>query len=477
MQWCGHSNVMDMSSRSSLGRLSRRRTFARGADMSPVGAEAAGLATQQAQEKTTIERKSALQRVLAEAVSKAARDVGLSHQAHASLESGRSFAERDRDAIGSPAEAVQQVLTCGLQLPLAAARLTLRFPVAAASCIGQEAYRKFAPEAVTSTVDWYQAQCARAEAARRAMLEDAQLEGSISDEDQPESEHFHEHVEERRDGEFPKEQVEQVLALCRQNWERKSSLEAEHHGELVSEDAPEFAVWLRPACAVRMLRCARGEVAEAAGMLEKAIKCQISDRALLQQGPSEPQCNLCILGEDLQSRPMVFVSLCTVSPPLASLRDQVVFSVYRAEELCGDDGTLTFVVDMRGFSAKLLTDKDTLAHVAHRMDAIGAGRVEKIILVDWSRLMGAAWFVLKPLLPESVQKRIACVSESSALTLLASQVDAACLEKFKRAFALARDPKVTVQEQIAFARAAAVPGLPFPQTQEPEPEGSSPVPK
>lgn len=164
-------------------------------------------------------------------------------------------------------------------------------------------------------------------------------------------------------------------------------------------------------------------------------------------------------------------------PPLAPLRDQVVLSMYRAAELCGDDGMVTFVADMRGFSSKLLTDKDGLAHVASRLNAIGAGRVKKIILVDWPRLMGAAWFVLKPFLPEAVQRRIVSVSETAALTLLASQVDAACLEKFKRAFALARDPKAMVHEQIAFARAAAIPGLPFPSAQQPEPEGSSTVPK
>jgi len=230
--------------------------------------------------------------------------------------------------------------------------------------------------------------------------------------------------------------------------------------EVFREGCPEHK-WLSTSIAKRMLRATKGNEDEAVRMLIHGVELRMHRRSLLQCMRCEPKVDMRIVGSDLEGHPTVFGWVGSQTDPLRELVDQVVLTFEAATRMAPEGGSINLLADMHGANMKLNMDLHALKECADILGTVYAECLNMVIVIDFSWAAQLCWSMLKPLLAEATQKKLAFVSAAEARQMCTSMFDESVCQRICETFDLDRDPQATPEARQAYCRATAEGDFPY----------------
>jgi hypothetical protein len=267
-------------------------------------------------------------------------------------------------------------------------------------------------------------------------------------------------------GALDPEAVRLVLEEVRERWKNRMAELRQEVREL-GEATPELK-WANIATARRMLSAhkdiqeAKKQAGEAVELFIKALEFRARDRQLFETMKFEPASDMRVIAQDLQAHPVVYLWAGSQTAPLKKLRDQFMVSFEAACRIAGDDGQISFVIDMNGLQLGINTDMGAIRELSEILGTVYAERICKITIVDFSMAAQVGWSLLKKCLKPATAKKFDFVNKSQAVELLRPQFDAESYKSICDLFKMNRNRNATAEERFEMAQRTNIGNGPLP---------------
>jgi len=255
--------------------------------------------------------------------------------------------------------------------------------------------------------------------------------------------------------------ADSLVAQVSLRWQGREGLD-DDIVRLLDESSEELSQWITRKTAKRMLNAADGDMTDASRMLNSAVELRIRDRHLLKGQRCAVGSNLCVLGYDQERRPVIFISMKSVTMPLISWWEQLILTFDKAASYCdGEFGQFILVGDMHSFAPRKFMDKAAGKEIQSRLSSVFANRLYLVIVVDFSRIATTCWMLMKPMLKEKTRKKFAFVSLAEARRMIEKDLEPGTSKRICDLFDKSRDAAVTPDELTALARRGAIDPVPL----------------
>lgn len=219
--------------------------------------------------------------------------------------------------------------------------------------------------------------------------------------------------------------------------------------------------WANIFTAKRMLKANIFDQQKAVEMFLQALEFRAKDRKLFQTMHCEARSDMRVIGRDRQEKPIIYMCAGSQTESLKFVRDQFVVTFEAACKITNEDGTVVFVCDMHGLRPHLNLDFMVMKDLADCLGTVFAERIHKIIVVDFSRAAQALWWMLRPMLKETTQRKFAFVGNAQAKEMLKDELDNEMFKRMCDTFDINRDANCTAADQMLHARRTTLCDVPL----------------
>mmetsp|Transcript_107819 Transcript_107819/g.303805 ORF Transcript_107819/g.303805 Transcript_107819/m.303805 type:complete len:373 (+) Transcript_107819:47-1165(+) len=265
----------------------------------------------------------------------------------------------------------------------------------------------------------------------------------------------------------PDPNVEATAAKVRKMW-RDRFLEGQLSAVVVDEigsgtdgSCPELDEWTDANTVCRFLRANNGDERLAVDSLVTAIGCRVRNRDLFGSLTCEVTLDIRVIGRDLDHRPVVYFCAKSQKLPLQRVAPQLILALEAAVLLSPPSGQISMIVDMCSFSARLNADTAALRELAEVLGSVFSDRFRSIMIVDFSFLAQAVWALIKPLLTEKTQQKIAFVGESAARQIVEESFPESTRDRIMSAFDINRDTLSSDEDRERHAHLTSICDVPL----------------
>lgn len=227
---------------------------------------------------------------------------------------------------------------------------------------------------------------------------------------------------------------EEVKAMDLLERTRKSFME---RNPSAGADGPEMA-WANDDTARRIWGACEGNQRRADKAFLQAMEIRLRDRRLYTTLQFEKRCDMRIIGNDKENRPVLYFCALSQKDWLSSIKDQFLGTFEAARRMSSTDGRIVCIVDMHGLQPRLNADYTAVKDLADSMGCVFAERMARIIIVDFSTAAQTIWWMLKHFLSEVTQRKFSFISARKAKDLVLNELEEATAKKVLKSFEVNR---------------------------------------
>lgn len=217
--------------------------------------------------------------------------------------------------------------------------------------------------------------------------------------------------------------------------------------------------WADLAAAQRMVRAMLGNEERAVKLLVQALELRERDRSLYTTLHCEESCDMRIIGEDKELRPVIYFCAKSQTGGVRAIRDQFITVFETACRMASADnrpGNILFLVDSHDLQTRQWTDFGAITDLADVCGCVFAERIAKIVIVDFSSAAQTAWWVIKRLLNPVTQRKFNFVSLLEAKTMCQEELEMATAKRVLQSFEVNRNNLLSVEDRHLHGKCTSI---------------------